>query len=219
MDPDEQAPQPLEPVIPPRGLISRSDSDGIGTLQVQPDPEEVGFATQDADEQLFILARRDIITNVGWIIQVALLIAVPIGLLVALGDLQLDIGQVIPASVQLMIVSIYFTAVSTYALLRLNDWYYNIFLVTNKRILKYEFNPLNRFKVSEAELHNIQDVSQSVIGVFPSLFDYGNILIQTAASRVKFKVEQIPRATWLRDILIDLSRLSRGNRGRRRDTS
>ena len=75
--------------------------------------------------------------------------------------------------------------------------------------MHYEFVPLLAYKVSEAEIENIQDVSQVSIGFFPNMFGYGDIRIQTASNKSRFFFKAVPKPIWFRNVIADLSSLVR----------
>lgn len=195
--------------VPAPDSLHDEKSDISGDLQIE--PRDVTFATQDPDERIFILTRKDVITNFYWALQVGILTVAPIIFYLVGLNFDLAITEFLALEYQALLLFLYYSMIFTYALFKFNEWYFNVFLVTNKRIMVYKFSSLNRYKVAEAELKNIQDVSQSVVGLLPSVFNYGNIVIQTAAQKGKFQVRNVPKVTWLRDVLVDLSRLSHGD--------
>jgi len=65
------------------------------------------------------------------------------------------------------------------------DWA-NELVVTSENIIQVlQFTPFNR-QVSQINLAKIQDVSVRQSGVFPSLFNYGSISIETAGEAANF---------------------------------
>ena len=75
------------------------------------------------------------------------------------------------------------------------DYFLDIWIVTNKRILNIEQTGLFARTVSELRLYRVQDVTSSVNGFVPTIFDYGNVEIQTAGEKEHFVFEQIPHPT------------------------
>lgn len=71
--------------------------------------------------------------------------------------------------------------------------YHNdIWVVTNQRIIdSTKTTPFN-LKISTADLVNIQDMSVERDGIVRTLFDYGDILCQTAAEMQEFRLAGIP---------------------------
>ena len=95
-------------------------------------------------------------------------------------------------------------------LARFIDWYFDIYLVTSERIIHSEFQILKGKTLSEAPLKNIQDVQQKIIGFFPSMFNYGDVIVQTAAEKGKFDFKSVPDPTWFMNVISDLAKLAEG---------
>ena len=60
-------------------------------------------------------------------------------------------------------------------------------------------------RTSEVDLYKIQDITSEVKGVFASLFDYGDLLVQTAGAVERFMVTGIPHPDKLRQEILDLA--------------
>jgi hypothetical protein len=187
-------------------MISRGDGDGFGGLVTR--PQNTTFATQDADEEIYIIARRDIISNLGWISTAAIMAVIPALIVLFAANFNIALSEFTPLRYQIFALTFYYSFVFTYIIANLSDWYYNVLIVTNKRILNYTFKLFSSKKVSEADLDKIEDVSQMTVGVLPVFFDYGDLFIQTAGQKTKFLIRSVPRPTWLRNVLVDLSRLT-----------
>ncbi|MBI4128196.1 MAG: PH domain-containing protein [Parcubacteria group bacterium] len=86
------------------------------------------------------------------------------------------------------------------------DYYLDIWIVTNRKIIAIEQRRLFHFVVSELDLSRIQDVTSEVIGIFPALFNYGDVLIQTAGTEPRFKFSQVPDPAKVRRTIQDLIR-------------
>ena len=58
---------------------------------------------------------------------------------------------------------------------------FDIFILTNQRLV--DITQVNFFKrtVSETQLRNIEDTKTDIHGIFPTLLNYGNVDVQTAA--------------------------------------
>ena len=72
------------------------------------------------------------------------------------------------------------------------DYYLDIWIVTTHRIVDREQKGLFNHVISEQSLEQVQDVSSTVKGVFPTLLDYGQVLIQSAGATNLFNFKQIP---------------------------
>ena len=55
------------------------------------------------------------------------------------------------------------------------------------------------------DLYQTQDVISEVNGFFPSLFKYGDLIIQNASAVTKFQSYNVPHPDKLRSIILDLA--------------
>jgi len=86
------------------------------------------------------------------------------------------------------------------------DYYFDVWVITSKRIVNIEQRALFSREVSEVELNKIQDVSAEVLGVIPTFLNYGNVQIQTAAEQEKFLFVKVPAPYALKDIIMNLEK-------------
>jgi len=84
------------------------------------------------------------------------------------------------------------------------DYYLDIYIVTNERIVNIVQNGFFKREVSELHLHQVQDVNAAVKGIFPTMFHYGDILIQTAGEKENFIFKSIPHPYRVSRKIIDL---------------
>lgn len=59
-------------------------------------------------------------------------------------------------------------------------------------------------RVSELSLSNIQDVSVNMDGMVPTMMNYGDVEIQTAAAERRFKFENVPNPQQVKDEIMRL---------------
>lgn len=186
------------------------------TLEVY--PADVSFFSQNQNEKVFILVRSHIFINAGWIFRTALFAALPIityAVLEYLGTVLPEfvpqfkqLRDLLPAGYWLVLTLIYYSSLLTYAYFNFLHWFYNIYLVTSERFLHIEYKILSGKKIAEAPLRNIQDISQHIVGFFPSLFNYGDVSIQTASERGRFHFRSVPDPSWFRDVISDLAKIA-----------
>lgn len=89
------------------------------------------------------------------------------------------------------------------------DFYLDVWIVTDERIINIEQRGFFRRNISELKLTKIQDVTSEIIGVIPSLLDYGNIYVQTAGEVSRFTFFQIPRPNQVKNIIVQLQEKER----------
>lgn len=187
-------------------ILPRREKKAFGSIEVY--PKKLQFETQNPGEVVYILARAHVITNLDWILRLAFFSTIPILGVFFIDYLNLNLGFITYEIVALLVLVFYICIIGS-LIMNLMSWYYDVYLVTSERIIHFEFKPLTSYRVSEAEIENIQDVTQISVGFLPNLFGYGDIIVRTASSRNKFYFRAVPRPVWFRDVVTDLSRLIR----------
>ncbi|OGY99405.1 MAG: hypothetical protein A2945_00935 [Candidatus Liptonbacteria bacterium RIFCSPLOWO2_01_FULL_52_25] len=81
------------------------------------------------------------------------------------------------------------------------NFYLDVLLVTNKRVLDIEQTGLFARDIAEARIENIQDTRVEVVGLLASLFDFGNLYIQTAAAKDQFVIRNIRHPNAVKDAI------------------
>jgi len=89
------------------------------------------------------------------------------------------------------------------------DYYLDMWIVTNKRILDIEQTGLFNRRVSELRLYRIQDVTATVNGALHTVFNYGNVEIQTAGEKERFDFEDVPNPNQVAKVVMQLAELDR----------
>ena len=95
----------------------------------------------------------------------------------------------------------------------LDDFYYDVWIITNWRIIDCDQQGLFRRNISSIlNLDHIQDIQTTVVGIIKTVLDYGNIEVQTAAAKREFIFEDVahPRQVekMVRDAQAELLRLN-----------
>jgi hypothetical protein len=165
-------------------------------------PENVTFENQDTDEKIILLVRRDLATNIPWIVAALALIFLPF-LITVLSGLFTPFfffsGRTI-----LSMVLFYYLIIFGFILVEFALWYFNVGLVTNKRIIDFNLIGILYKQISETKLNLVEDVTYSQIGSIRSVFNYGDVLIQTAAERENFEFDRAPEPARIVKIIGDL---------------
>jgi len=172
-------------------------------------PKNVRFATQNKGEKIFMLLRRHWVTNTGWVLSLVFYAAIPwiIGFIASL--FSIDIVGDFGSKMITLILFFYYSGLFTLFLKNFTFWFYNLYLVTNERIVDYDYKPFVSRGASEIALENIEDVSEKSIGFIPSMFDYGDVDIYSAAEKSAIIFAQVPKPTLVRDKITDLAEIAK----------
>lgn len=154
-------------------------------------PERVRFETQEKEEQVVLFLRQHVVVLVpSLLLIVVLLIAPPILLPLILGYVQFPV--VIPP--QYFVVGLAFWYVMTFGVTITSflRWFFNIYIVTDRRIVDIDFLHLLYKEFSEARLDKIQDISFRSGGIVATLFNYGDVFVETAGETPNFDFLAVP---------------------------
>lgn len=185
-------------------ILPKKRNGVISSVVVLPDKME--FETQNPNERVYIMLRRHIITNLGWIISLIIFGLLPLIVSILFNYLKVDIYQIEEVK-QIYIMAtfmVWYLLLLTFSFMKFLDWYFNIYVVTNERLIDFDFSPFAYHKISETGLDCIVDATQESIGFIPMLFNYGDVYIQTAGEKREFDFTAVPRPAWVRDKIMDL---------------
>lgn len=163
-------------------------------------PPKVTFENQNSDEKILLFLRKEFVTNISWIIGSSLLLLVP----VALFFLAPSLFSFLPFSFTLVFTLSYYLLVCSYMFMNFITWYFNINLVTSERIVDIDFEDLVYKNVAETKLSLVQDVSYTQTGAIRTVFDYGDVLIQTAGTIDNFDLHAVPLPERIVNVVEDL---------------
>lgn len=154
-------------------------------------PKGIHFRNQEPDEKILLFLRRDLITNLIWIVTSIVLLTIPI-LSIPFIDLSKPIF-IFPIKYIIFFVLFYYLLVFTYIYINFITWYFNIGLVTNIRVLDVDFANLIYKNIAETKITLIQDVSFTQNGVARAFFDYGDVFVQTSGNLENIEFEATPK--------------------------
>ena len=159
------------------------------------------FETQGEDEKLLLLLRAHFVTNTRWFLITILLILTPlIAIFTTVLDPVIDNFNIPQKSIDGFVL-IWYLGFFAYAFQNFLTWYFNIYIVTDRRVVDIDFFQLLYKRVSSAHLENIEDITFTVGGVSQVLFHYGDIHIQTAGTQTNFEFLKIPNPTLVKQTI------------------
>jgi len=161
-------------------------------------PKNLRFETQERKEKIVLLLRRHIITNISWLIMTLIAAFAPV-LIVSFFSLEL-----IPARYRLIITLVWYLLTFAFAFEKFLSWFFNVNIITDERIVDIDFPTILYKDISETKIDQIQDVSIKVGGFIRSLFNFGDVLIQTAGTVPEIRFDAIPNPEQVSRILNDL---------------
>lgn len=86
------------------------------------------------------------------------------------------------------------------------DYYFDIWIITEERIINIEQKGLFIRSMSEVKFNRIQDVTAEEKGAIPTMLDYGDVYIQTAAEKERFVFRKVPNPYGLKDMIMNMQK-------------
>ena len=171
--------------------------------------------TSHPGEKLEFSLRRHPIVFLGPIFVFLLLAAIPYvaqqiifgGKMPALPHPFLDIGLK-------LLVSVYYLGIWIFFFSQFTDYYLDINIVTNDRIIDINQKGLFGRSVAELDLTRVQDVHSTIKGIIPTMMNFGTVEVQTAATEENFVFEQIHDPHKVRQRILELAALDRKREAR-----
>ncbi|MBI2621419.1 MAG: PH domain-containing protein [Candidatus Levybacteria bacterium] len=166
-------------------------------------PLGVTFADRLENEELLLFLRKHFITNVPWIVSALALVISPF-IFIAItqfGGLPINF---LPPIYIFMILLLYYFFVVGFIFVNYLTWFYNIGLVTDKRIIDIDFSSLVFENVDATKLSQVEDVGYKQVGIIRSIFDYGDVHIHTAGPAANFEFLAVPHPERIINIINDL---------------
>ena len=161
-------------------------------------PDHAKFITQDPEERVILLLRRHPITNVRWILIALLLIIAPFFLTV------FPFIDFLPTRFQVIAVVSWYLMTLAFIFEEFLSWFFNVYIVTDERIVDVDFVNLVYRELTDANIDQIQDVTAQMGGVTRTIFNYGDVVIQTAAEIPQIEFEAVPNPDRVSRVLREL---------------
>ncbi|MBN1263435.1 MAG: PH domain-containing protein [Candidatus Pacebacteria bacterium] len=163
-----------------------------------PVPSNWRFETQEKKEKIILLLRRHWFTNLSWFLAGVFFFILP-------GILFLFVSfDFMPLRFRVVGLVIWYLVLAGYFFERFLNWYFNVFIITDERIIDFDFFGLIYKEVSDAKIEDIQDVTYRVGGFVRNLFDFGDVFFQTSAELPRFEFRDVPQPARVARVLREL---------------
>lgn len=147
----------------------------LGSLVVK--PPQTRFESQDDDEEIVILGRRHFVTNLKWLALSCFAFFVPL----FWGEFPMI--KVLDVNTSFVLSIVWYSVLLFYMIQNFVLWFYNVYIVTNERLVDVDFFGLLYKNVNVTQIGKVEDVNYSQRGIFSSFFNYGDVVVQTASEQ------------------------------------
>lgn len=162
-------------------------------------PPHVKFVGTDNQEKIILLLRRHPITTIPTIFTAFFMVIAPI----FVGFIP-DIATYIPVNYQLVAMLFWYMITLAFIIEQFLNWFFNVHIITDERVFDVDFTHLVHREITDANIDQIQDVTTQMSGVLHTTFNYGNVIIQTAAQIPQIEYTAVPNPDKVAQVLREL---------------
>lgn len=161
-------------------------------------PKKVKVEIQDPQEEILLLLRRHFLTNTKWIIVAIIMLLAPLLLTFV------PLIEPLPYRFQLMTLVIWYLITTGFIIESFLSWYFNVYIITDERVIDIDFLNLLYKNIGAAKLENIEEINTKTVGAIRSVFNYGTVFIQTAGESPQIEFEAVPQPQKVAKLLNEL---------------
>lgn len=167
-------------------------------------PERVSYDGKDKDEQVLYIIRKSKLVLLAKLLIPVFMSVLPIYVIPALEKTNIRNGTSTGMGLALLVILFWYLICFGSFLSVYVNWYFNVFIITNKKIVDMDVHGLLYKNISETTLNNIEDVTSTVKGTLGMLFNIGEVFLQTAAEKMEFEFNMVDNPSEIRDVISDL---------------
>lgn len=180
-------------------------------LDFKINPKGITIEGQKRNERIFLYIRRHWAENIGWMTRNFFYFVIPFLVVIGLRVLGVERIEFIGVKEIFIILTLYYSLIITNIVKDFFDWYFDPYIITNERVIHYEFNPFTRYIVQESMLESIQRIEEIAGGPISNLFGYGTLVLSIEGPQETIVLKNIPSATKVRMIISELSKIAKNH--------
>lgn len=155
------------------------------------------FDSQRSGEDVLLLLRAHPVTQLPWVVN-------SIVLLLVLLFLNFLFFKFLTTN-QIIFANLFGLAfIFAYVWFNFLSWFFNVGIITNKRIFDIDYHAVIYREITETQFSKVEDVTAKSGGFFSSIFNYGNIFVQTAGTEVNIEFHNVPKPSEASRIISNL---------------
>ncbi len=171
--------------------------------------EEIHFPGQRSDERIILFLRRHWFIFLMRFLLILISIAGLAGIYILFNLLNSNFRESEYYNLVLFGESLATLFIWNFFFILWLDYYLDAWIVTNERVINIAQRGFFYRDISELKLTKIQDVTSEIIGVIPTILNYGNIYVQTAGQTERFTFNQIPNPNYVKNVIVELQEKER----------
>lgn len=95
-----------------------------------------------------------------------------------------------------------------YAFIIWIDFYFDVWIITNERIVNIEQKALFTRTISELKFDKIQDTSVEIKGLIPTVLNFGDVHVQTAGNTERFLFHKVPDPQKIKGLIMNMQTMT-----------
>ncbi len=103
-----------------------------------------------------------------------------------------------------LVIHIYYLGLLLGALLLFIFFYLSVQIVTEMRMVDVDQAGIFRRKVTEIQIENVEEVTSRSHGVLATIFNFGDVTVQTSSAEVDFVFENVAHPEEVKKIILDI---------------
>ncbi len=163
-----------------------------------PKPIQIYFDSQLNEEKVVLMLRRHPVTQIKKIFIALIIFLMPILFFAS------PILDFFPINFKVAFIVGWYMLLLSFILESFLIWFFNVFIVTDERIIDVDFLNLIFKNITSAKIDNIEDITAETGGILGSVVDYGTVYVQTAGEKPQIEFEDVPHPAKVVAILNEL---------------
>lgn len=161
------------------------------------------FCIQKEGEHIKKVIRKSLIIEIPWIFGVSGIFILLVITQISLSGIALEKNLLGLLTFIIMSLMIF---LGLYSFNRLLNWFYSVNIITDQRLLDFEFSDIGGKNIVECELADIQSITLQNQGLLSFLFRLSTIKILTSGDNPNVDFEFIEHPTKVQNLISDLAR-------------
>ena len=166
--------------------------------------ENYHFIGQQENEVILLIIHRHWFNILVQFLGIIFILLVMLVGSIFLTAFSIDVTQFVNAKLFAFILNTLIIFLWMFSFFIWIDAWFDVWIVTNRRVINIEQRGLFVREISELEMAKVQDVTSEVIGILPSVLNYGNVYIQTAGEQEHFEFHQVPDPSGVKDMITNI---------------
>jgi hypothetical protein len=162
------------------------------------------FPSQQADETIHLVVREHWAFLLFRLLVVIFLFALLLAFQAYIPTLAPGLFEGTAGRVTLLASQIYTLGLVLTVFLIWVFYYLNVQIITNLRIVDIDQKGLFSRSIAELHIDKIEDVTSESNGALATVFQYGNVYVQTAGTVERFEFDHVPAPERIEKIILDL---------------